>query len=521
MASGRKRIRGRRVTPERSGLAERNGKAPAVAYDRIIPAVIVGLVFLAALIATAGYHLLDPSSRDWPAHTARLGGLAGLLLVLTFFYALYLRLFERETASDWRRLAPHAAFALLPAVAARLLDAFGNDTIANAVYYTPLATTAMVFAIAYGARTAAMLSMLLAAATGIVLLGPDGAPRLDLILVLLGGALAAALTTGRIRHSSRPLKVGFAIGLVQAALAAAAQAAAGKALDAPLIAVAGLSGVICGVIVLMLLVLGVIEYAFRVTTDLHLLELSDQNHRLLRRLAMEAPGTYHHSQVLGNLAEAAAEAIGANPLLLRVGAYFHDVGKINKPEYFSENESGGGSMHARLSPAMSTLIIAAHTKDGTEIARDYGLPKPIIDMIQQHHGTSLIEFFYHKAVDDQGGKAGVKEEFFRHPGPKPRTKEAGILMLADSVESASRALSDPTPSRIERQVHEIISRKLMDGQMNECNLTLAEVHRVEQSLVKGLTHIFHGRVKYPRPVAGTAGKPPAAASEICDPLPLG
>ncbi len=521
MATSKKKQKNRRVSPEKSGLTDNGAKSEKIAYDRLLPVLLVSLICLLAVVALANYEVLRDSSLTWSQQVLHLAGSSGQLLLLVVFYGLYLMRFERAVVHSWRRLVPHVIFALIPIIAAKVLDEFGDRTSGNAVYYTPIALTAMAFAIAHGSRTAAYLTVLLSVIVVAIVLGPEGRVRFDLMTMLLAGGIVGSLSTGRIRRSSRPLKVGFTVGVVQAALVVSTQVAGGAQLNPSVIFVAAMNGLLCGAVVLMLLSLGVIEYAFRVTTDLTLLELSDQNHKLLRRLALEAPGTYHHSQILGGLAEAAGSAIGINALLLRVGAYFHDVGKINKPEYFSENETGGASLHNRLSPAMSTLIISAHTKDGTEIAHDYGLPEPIIDLIQQHHGTTLIEYFYRKAVDEQGGKAGVKEEFFRHSGPKPRTKEAGVLMLADAVESASRALTDPTSSRIERQVHDIVSRKLMDGQMDECNLTFAEVHRAEESLVKSLTHIYHGRVKYPKPVEKKASKTPSPTSESYDPLPLG
>jgi putative nucleotidyltransferase with HDIG domain len=240
-----------------------------------------------------------------------------------------------------------------------------------------------------------------------------------------------------------------------------------------------------------------IEHFFEVTTDISLIELSDHNHPLLRRLLLEAPGTYHHSFISGTLAEAAADAIGANSLLARVGGYFHDIGKINKPEYFTENESRKGSHHARLSPTMSTLVIIAHTKDGIELAKDYNLPPAIVDFIPQHHGTSVIEYFYREALEQSAGRFEVRKEYFRHLGPKPQTKETAIVSLADSVEAASRSLSDPTPARLEGLVHTIITKKLMDDQLDDSTLTFRELKAVEDTFIRVLAGIFHGRIAYP------------------------
>jgi putative nucleotidyltransferase with HDIG domain len=200
------------------------------------------------------------------------------------------------------------------------------------------------------------------------------------------------------------------------------------------------------------------------------------------------------------MAEAAAESIGAKGLLVRVGAYFHDIGKMLKPQYFVENQAEGANRHESLVPAMSTLIIIAHVKDGADLARQHHLPQPIIDFIQQHHGTTLVEYFYRRASQDQEkdpDAADVDENTFRYPGPRPQSKEAGILMLADAIESASRVLVEPTPSRIESLVEEIAMKRLLDGQLDASGLTLSEVRIVQESLVKSLTAVYHGRVKYP------------------------
>jgi putative nucleotidyltransferase with HDIG domain len=251
---------------------------------------------------------------------------------------------------------------------------------------------------------------------------------------------------------------------------------------------------------LMTCLLPMVEKVFNVQTDLSLIELGDPAHPLLQELIRRAPGTYNHSITVASLAEAAAEAIGARGLLVRVGAYFHDIGKMLKPGYFAENQGQGDNRHRSLVPAMSTLVIIAHVKDGADLARQSKIPEPIIDFIQQHHGTTLVEYFYRQASESKKSNpdgSEVDESSFRYPGPKPQTKEAGILMMADAVESASRVLVEPTPSRIESLVEDISRKRLLDGQFDECGLTLEEVRRIGDSLVKSLTAVYHGRVKYP------------------------
>ena len=244
----------------------------------------------------------------------------------------------------------------------------------------------------------------------------------------------------------------------------------------------------------------IIESLFQYTTDIKLLELANLNSPVLRELMVKAPGTYHHSVVIGNLVEAAAESIGANPLLARVAAYYHDIGKITKPLYFIENQAGEENRHDKLAPSMSALILISHIKEGAELARENRLGQPIIDIIRQHHGTALIKFFYERAKS-QAASSGqiVEEKDFRYPGPKPQTREAGIVMLADCVEAASRTLVNPTPDRIQGLVQKLINNVFMDGQLDECELTLKNLHEIARSFTAILNGIFHQRIDYPEP----------------------
>ncbi len=249
------------------------------------------------------------------------------------------------------------------------------------------------------------------------------------------------------------------------------------------------------------------ETLFHYTTNIKLLELANLNSPLLHDLMLKAPGTYHHSVIVGNLAEAAAEAIGANPLLARVSAYYHDIGKAAKPLYFIENMHGGENRHDKLSPNMSALILISHVKEGEALAKERHLGQPIIDVIRQHHGTALIKFFYEKAKTQAGASGqNVEEQEFRYPGPKPQTREAGLVMLADAVEAASRTLVNPTPDRIQGMVQKLINRIFSDGQLDECELTLKNLHEIARSFNRILCAIFHHRIEYPEPVhKGTNG----------------
>lgn len=256
-----------------------------------------------------------------------------------------------------------------------------------------------------------------------------------------------------------------------------------------------LNGVFCAILTIGTLPLW--ENVFEVLTPLKLLELSNPNQPLLKKLLMETPGTYYHSVVAGNLSEAAAEAIGANPLIARAGAYYHDIGKLKRPYFFKENQFGMTNPHDKLNPTLSTLIITNHTKDGLALAEEYELPKEIKDIIIQHHGDTVLAFFYHKALQGENGKE-VKIEDFRYKGPKPQTKEAAIVMLADSSEAAVRSIKEPNKGKIEDMVRKIINDRLEDGQLEECELTLKDLSIIANTFSNVLLGIFHDRIEYPK-----------------------
>ncbi|MCC6221719.1 MAG: HDIG domain-containing protein, partial [Deltaproteobacteria bacterium] len=241
------------------------------------------------------------------------------------------------------------------------------------------------------------------------------------------------------------------------------------------------------------------EYFGSYVTNIKLLELASIEHPLLRRLSVEAPGTWNHSMMLGQMGEVAAEAIGANPLLTRVGAYYHDIGKLKKPAYFGENQTFGENRHDKLTPSMSALIIRAHVKDGVELAIQHHLPKAVVELIMQHHGTGRIEFFYEKAINAASEEEIVDEAHYRYAGPKPQTKEAGILMLADAVEASCRSLSDHSHAKIQGLVQKRINRVFASGQLDESELTLKDLHAIARSLTLVLTGIYHRRVEYSEP----------------------
>lgn len=249
-----------------------------------------------------------------------------------------------------------------------------------------------------------------------------------------------------------------------------------------------------------------VESVFNYTTDVKLLELSNLNHPLLKKMLIQAPGTYHHSMMVGSMVEAAAQEIGANPLLAKVMSYYHDIGKMAHPNYFIENQKPGHNPHDTISPFMSKTLLIAHIKDGVEMGIEHKLGKPIIDGIVQHHGTTLISFFYNKAVEMRDASdAEIPEEEFRYPGPKPQFRESALVMLADSIEAAARSLDEPTPTRLQNIVRNIIQRKFTDAQLDECNLTLKDLSKVEQAFVKILLGIYHQRIDYPKSAGGGLG----------------
>ena len=240
-----------------------------------------------------------------------------------------------------------------------------------------------------------------------------------------------------------------------------------------------------------------LESSFNLVTNMKLLELSNPNNLLLKRLLMEAPGTYHHSIMVANLAEVAAEEVGANPMLVRVGAYYHDIGKIKRPFFFGENQLGGVNPHDKISPALSTTIIISHVKDGVELAKEYDVPTIVTDMIAQHHGTTLVKYFYYTLKNNSENPDLIKEDDFRYPGPKPQTKEAAIIMMADSVEAAVRSIQEPTLDKIEAMVNNIIKDKLNSNQLNECDLTFKDLEVIKACFLKVLKGIYHHRIEYP------------------------
>ena len=427
---------------------------------------------------------------DVAARARRMGSMVVLVAALFALIGYYIHKHEPQVSGDLKRIAALCGLVVLAIGLVRLLAMQPWDA-----ELIPVAIAAMVLAVAYNPHFALMVTFGLCLLTSLSL-----GTGIGHFLVLMGGTAAGVLTLNEVRTRTKLIKVGATAALGYFVLTWAT----GLWQSQPVGLVTGDSLWRAGWGLMAGFFLGgslpFIENAFGIVTGISLLELGDITHPLLQELVRRAPGTHNHSITVGAIAESAAERIGAHALLVRIGAYFHDIGKMLKPHYFVENQLGGANRHVNLAPAMSTLIIIGHVKDGVDLGRQHHLPDRIIDLIEQHHGTTLVEYFYHEANRRSEGNpdaAHVLESAFRYPGPKPQSKEAGILMVADAVESASRTLSEPTPARIENLVRELIDKRLRDGQFDECGLTLKEIGEIRESLIKSLIGIYHGRVKYP------------------------
>jgi putative nucleotidyltransferase with HDIG domain len=445
--------------------------------------------------------------------TALLGGLLVWLAVQVA--GKYIRRFSTET-KDLLFLAVVLVILLVltklsVGVADAIHTAFPFISQAAIFYLLPMAAGAMLVTIFFGPTIAIIFAFLLALLAALVL-----DRQINLLFYYLIGSLVGIQGVVVCRDRSTPLRAGLTVGLTNAMVILFVTIAYQKVLTTQtgMALVLGLAGgLLSGVVTTGLCPLA--EMVFGYTTDVKLLELASMDQPLLRELMVQVPGTYHHSIVVGNMVEAAAKSIEANSLLARVASYYHDIGKINKPQYFVENQAGGENRHERLAPSMSSLILISHVKDGIELAKKYRLGQNIQDIIQQHHGTSLISYFYRKAVDLQekqkNSKGGdvqqVSVEDYRYPGPRPQTKEAGLVLLADAVEAASRTLTDPTAARIQGLVQKIINKIFSDGQLDECELTLKDLHQIAKSFIQIIMGISHQRIEYPEPASkGSEGK---------------
>jgi hypothetical protein len=431
-------------------------------------------------------------------------GILGLTLVLFYFpYRFARKNIRKFNPSNkdlvflaFLTLASFMVLKIALAISTALGSPFPSIDTANYFYLFPFAAATMLVRIIINSEVALVYCAICAPLIGIMF-----SNSLPVVIFALLGGVVGAHGVRHCKDRSTILTAGMKVSVVNFAMALSFQIFSDSVFTIQAlycVVFAAIGGIINAFLVTGTIPL--IENLFYYTTDIKLLEQANFDSPVLRELMVRAPGTYHHSVLVGNLVEAAAESINANPLLARVAAYYHDIGKSSKPFYFIENVGHSDNRHDRLAPSMSALILISHVKEGVELAKEHRLGQPIVDIIRQSHGTGLITYFYQKAKNlaAQEGKV-VDEQEFRYPGPKPQTREAGLVLLADHVEAASRTLTDPTPSRIQGMVQKIINNIFIDGQLDECELTLKNLHEIAKSFIQILAGIYHQRIDYPEP----------------------
>ena len=497
----------KKISPRRSQVrknisAERLSRISRLANTDFLISILIWLLFVVLCTLTlsfpqVGYREVIP--------------IAIIVVLISLAGVLYIRHFQKRIIKNHTRSLVLVGLFILLLVTTKL----GVLSTKETFWATGTAvTTGIIMTIAYDQRFAIGMSIFYCLFACLAVLPIEsGLTNFYLFLIMATGAITCCFYLKDIRTRIKLLQVSTLAAVIVFITAAALNFLAQNLNSAKMIRDSALhAGITLVVGVLIQGLLPLIEKAFRIATSMTLLDYSDANQRLLKRLHMEAPGTFSHSLLIGSIAEAAAEAIERNGLLCRVGAYYHDIGKINKAGYFVENQLGSVSRHKELTPKMSHLIIVGHVKDGIEMAKEYGLPSVLRQFIETHHGTTLIEHFYNEAkkqtIKDSKGKTvdTPSESEFRYPGPKPRTKEAAIVMLADTIEGAVRSLPDITLTKIEAVVHNMSMKRLQDGQLDECDMSLRELSLIEASISKTLAAHYHGRIAYPKPPDEPPGK---------------
>ncbi len=418
-------------------------------------------------------------------------GLFVLLLVIFIVAAIYIYTFVREVFDSPRLLLLMGLIIVVTLILSIATTYFSG-------YLIPVATGIILITVIFGYKLALINTMALSLMVGLI----TGGDFSYVLLALLGGLVSIYAVT-RLSQRSDLVRAGFYVAVVNVSVILATYLFLGNvsleynslvALGYSLLAGIG-NGIFSSIVAIGLLPF--LESLFKVTTAITLLELSNPNHPLLKELLLKAPGTYYHSMMVSNLSESAAESVQANALLTRVGAYYHDIGKLKRPYFFSENQLSGENPHSKLSPNLSALIIGSHPKDGLELGQKYALPEAILDIAMQHHGTSMISFFYQKALENNSCREEISADKFRYEGPKPQSKEAAIIMLADAVEAGVRSLSKPSSSRVEVMIRRMIKEKLEDGQLDQSDLTMKELDQIAESFVYIMSGIYHSRIEYP------------------------
>lgn len=428
-----------------------------------------------------------------------LAGVAIFLLVCLVLTVLYMKFYLRSLYEKENTLTLLALLVFLTLFITKLIVSINispKPEIAELVnYLVPVAMGSMLIAILLDTKVAIFMTVILSFCVGILT-----GNQLSYAMVSFVGGIVGVYSVSRFSQRLDWVRAGLFVSGANL-ICIIALGLMNNTTNLTILVTSGLLVLMNGIFSTILAYgsLPFLESGFKITTSVRLLELSNPSQPLLRRLLIEAPGTYHHSILVGNLSEAAAEAIGADSLLARVGSYYHDVGKLKRPYFFIENQLGGENPHEKLNPALSTLIITSHIKDGLELARQYGLPPIITDLIAQHHGNCMVSYFYHKAMEI-GNADSIKEEDFRYDAPKPQTKEAAIIMLADSVEAAVRAMASTSTGKIENMVRKILKERLQDGQLDESDLTFKDVNTIASAFSRILCGIFHSRIEYPESV---------------------
>jgi putative nucleotidyltransferase with HDIG domain len=430
-----------------------------------------------------------------------LGGVAMFVAMIFMLSIAYLRMYHRDILKQGRlMMLLGLIFVLIVAIAKGIMVLqIGDRPEINALvgYLIPVSAGSMLVAILLNPQVAYLFTFVAAVFVGML---SQGTPVPFVANAFVSGAVGV-LWVSRLNQTGDLARSGLYIAGVNT-LTIITMSMLYTGMTGTMILTGVFFGILNGFLsaILTIGLLPYLETVFSVTSMVKLLELSNPNQELLRKLLVEAPGTYHHSIMVGNLAESAAERIGAHPLTVRVGAYYHDIGKLKRPYFFVENQLASDNPHEKIAPSLSALIITSHIKDGVEMAREKRLPPQIIDFIEQHHGDSLVKYFYSRALEEDK-EGNVNQETFRYEGPKPQSKEVALVMLADSVEAAVRSLQDPTQGRIEGMVRRIIKERLNDGQLDECDLTFRDLNIIAESFSKVLTGVYHSRIEYPETLA--------------------
>lgn len=467
----------------------------------VIIAVIAPIILFCVLIL------------NWALSLPQILFLALFVLVMHGLLLVYLKREQKNLVGNDDAMALLAVVFFLTLIWIKVISIYSMKFVWVSPFLTPVSVAALLITLLLNSRLAMVMSFVVSLVFGLI-----NGFSLPVVMVGAFGSSTMVMFSSKVRSAQHVARSGVIVGVIQVVVILFLAVLLGW--ERRVLTVSVVSGFLSGIIaaVFGLGVLPYLESFFSRISNLRLVELAAVNHPLLQKMGLEAPGTYHHSMIVASLAEDAANAIGANGLLCRVGAYFHDIGKMVKAEYFIENQGAFSNPHDQVSPSLSKLVITSHVKEGIALGKAFKLDQQIIDFIPQHHGTSKIEFFYQKALElekgeDELGKEEVQEQTYRYPGPKPQSKEAGIVMMADSVEAASRSLEEPNHQRYKDVVHKIINKKLFDGQLDETPLTLRDLNIIAERFVATLTSVHHVRIPYPEDAAPAAENNPSANDE--------